>query len=184
MGKTKPDCKTCIYRAENRIWKCNYETVTGHTRLAVPAKRCKHYVKGKMVKTSPFDLMEKLRRAENAEKTKKPGQPGKYDWALAKQLYDAGKNDAEISRELGCTANTVRLWRGRNKLASHAPKGFPPKPQKYDWEKGRALYDAGKNDAEIARELGCTDHAVRNWRVRRQLPANRAPGFLRKEETT
>lgn len=183
MGKTKPDCKTCVYRAVNRMWLCNYETVTGHTRKAVPAKRCKHFKAGPPIQNSSFDLMEKLRRAENAEKPKKPGQ-GKYDWALAKQLYDAGKNDAEISRELGCTANTVRLWRGRNKLASHAPKGFPPKPQKYDWEKGRALYDAGKNDAEIARELGCTDHAVRNWRVRRQLPANRAPGFLRKEETT
>ena len=247
MGRVKPDCNTCVYRKENGLWKCNYETVTGHTRLAVPANRCKHYKKGPALRASTIELMDKMRIAEGRERQepneydllkelekkekKKPkGRDPIYDWERAKVLYEEGKSDSEIGKELGCSSNTVRLWRGRCKLASNVPKGWHPEP-KYDWEKarklydagmsdariakalgcqnetvgkwrrreglevnkserqkvfdwelGRKLYDEGKNDAQIAKALGCTDKAVRNWRFRRKLPANRVPGFLKKEE--
>lgn len=252
MGRIKPDCDTCMYRAENRIWKCNYETITGHTRLAVPANRCKHYKEGPVMRATTFELMEKVRRAEGREdkmkhhkdlmpepvvrqkkerkREQKPKEP-RYDWEKAQALYEAGKNDAEIARELGCTANSVRLWRKRCGHASRVPKGWHPEPRYdwakgralydagwsdaniakelgcsndtvgkwrkreklpanksvklgtklYDWDKGRKLYEAGMNDCQIAKELGCTDKAVRNWRFRRKLPANRVPGFIRKE---
>ena len=186
MGKKKPDCNTCIYRAVNRAWKCNFESIIGRTRRAVPAKRCKEYKKGDPVQRNSFELMEKLRRAENAEKTqRKPqGPKEKYDWSIAKRLYDEGKNDGEISRVMGCTPGVVHQWRVRNKLPRNTNVGWRGKQAKYDWEKGRQLYDEGKGDGEIAKELGCSNKTVRNWRKRRALPARRAPGGQKKEKTT
>ena len=43
---------------------------------------------------------------------------------------------------------------------------------KYDWEKGRELYDQKKNDREISREMGVSVGAVKAWRKREGLPAN------------
>lgn len=185
MGK-KPDCSICMYRAVNRIWKCNYETVTGHTRKAVPPKLCKHFKEGPAIHNPTFDLAAKLRRAENAEKTqRKPqGPKEKYDWSIAKRLYDEGKNDGEISRVMGCTPGVVHQWRNRNKLPRNTNVGWRGKQAKYDWEKGRRLYDEGKGDGEIAKKLGCSNKTVRNWRHRRALPARLAPGGQKKEKTT
>ena len=42
---------------------------------------------------------------------------------------------------------------------------------RYDWEKGRELYDRGYNDDRIAEELGCAPRTVEEWRQRRHLPA-------------
>lgn len=50
------------------------------------------------------------------------------------------------------------------------------KKTKYDYEKGRSLYEKGKNDGEISRVLGCRPADVRNWRVRERLPANATAG--------
>lgn len=44
---------------------------------------------------------------------------------------------------------------------------------KYDWERGRELYEAGGTDREIAHELGCAPHTVYEWRQRSgYLPRN------------
>jgi uncharacterized protein YjcR len=102
----------------------------------------------------------------------------KYDWEKARKLYDAGMSDARIAKELGCQNETVGKWRHREGLKVNKDE----RQKMFDWELGRKLYEEGKNDAQIAKELGCTDKAVRNWRFRRKLPANRAPGFLKKEE--
>ena len=61
MGKTKPDCKKCVFRAVNRPWLCDYETVTGHTRLAEPPKKCTHFKEGEPARQNGFELLEKLR---------------------------------------------------------------------------------------------------------------------------
>ena len=56
------------------------------------------------------------------------------------------------------------------------PKERIPSTQeqtKYDWIMGRALYDAGMTDREIAAALGCTQSAVKWWRRRRSLPVNK-----------
>ena len=42
---------------------------------------------------------------------------------------------------------------------------------RYDWEKGRELYDRGYNDDRIAEELGCSPRTVEEWRRRHHLPA-------------
>lgn len=184
MGRIKPDCDICVYRAVNRAWKCNYETVTGHTRMAVPAKRCKHFKAGPPIHNPTFDLAAKLRQAENAEKRTPAGPKEKYEWDVARRLYDEGKNDGEIARIMGCTPGVVHQWRNRNKLPANTAAGWRGKPAKYDWEKGRKLYDEGKGDGEIAKALGCSNKTVRNWRKRRALPARLAPGGQKKEKKT
>ena len=179
MGKKKPSCDICMYRAVKRAWKCNYETVTRHTRKAAPASRCKHFKEGEPQRTEPFDLLGKIRRAENAEtpKRKSTGAVEKYDWDRAKALYDEGKNDAEIARDLGCRPGVVRQWRVRRNLTANRKAGWTGNQAKYDWDKGRRLHAEGKDDGEIGKELGCSGKIVRNWRLRNGLEANRKPGW-------
>ena len=61
-------------------------------------------------------------------------------------------------------------------------KGVPQKglarsyPFKVDRIKLRTLYDRGLNDAEIAREIGCSESTVFNWRHENELPANAKKG--------
>lgn len=55
------------------------------------------------------------------------------------------------------------------------PKPKPPAERDrvlYDWERGRALYDAGYTDREISETLGCTREAVKWWRRKQHLPAH------------
>lgn len=178
MGKKNPDCSTCIYRAVNRAWKCNYETVTGHTRKAVPASRCADYREGNPEKNSPLELLEKLRRAEKEEKKRKPrGVKEKYDWDIAKRLYDEGKNDGEIARVMGCTPGVVRQWRNRNKLPANATAGWRARPAKHNWDLAMKLYQEGKSDGEVGREMGCSGKVVANWRRRQGLKANKPQGW-------
>ena len=50
---------------------------------------------------------------------------------------------------------------------------------KFDWKKSRELYDAGKNDQEIADVLGCSSNSVFSWRKENGLPANAARGWYK-----
>lgn len=45
------------------------------------------------------------------------------------------------------------------------------RPGKYDWARGRALYEEGASDRAIAEELGCSVPAVFAWRKREKLPS-------------
>ena len=47
-----------------------------------------------------------------------------------------------------------------------------PGRSKYDWVRGRELYEQGMNDHEIAAALGCDSRAVWHWRSREGLSAN------------
>ena len=70
-----------------------------------------------------------------------------------------------------------RIGRCREKpepSSADRAKAGGPKP-KYDWGRGRALYDQGKNDREISRVLGCDPHTVYQWRRKLGLRANAGP---------
>ena len=67
------------------------------------------------------------------------------------------------------------------------PKRAPDKPDarkngRIDPARARELYDAGKNDVEIAAELGINHNTVYAWRKRNGLKANAAPAFQRKKK--
>ncbi len=56
-----------------------------------------------------------------------------------------------------------------------APKERIPSERaqsKYDWSKGRELYNGGATDREIAEALGCSREAVKWWRRRNRLTVN------------
>ena len=64
------------------------------------------------------------------------GAKPKYDWEKARQLYDQGWNDGQISREIGCTPHTVCGWRQKEGLPANTVVGGR---RKYD---KRSHYDA------------------------------------------
>lgn len=101
-----------------------------------------------------------------------PGGPEKYNWLMARRLYNEGKIDREIARELGCRAATVSAWRHREGLAAH---GSAPK---YDKARALELVKSGASEAEVARELGCSKSAVKSWKRRAGLtvPKKKADG--------
>lgn len=86
--------------------RCDYASITGHTRMAVPPEKCISYEpeKGEM-----GELIRKTR--------------AKPDWAAAMILYERGMNDAEIAAQMGCSRYTVQGWRYRNKLHANCGKG-------------------------------------------------------------
>lgn len=51
----------------------------------------------------------------------------RIDTVRARELYDAGKNDAEIAAELGTKHGTIYAWRKRNGLKANATSAFQQK---------------------------------------------------------
>lgn len=125
MGRAK--CERCMFRApEGADYRCDYCAVTGHTRLAVPPEMCLHFREGKRIdrsqeKTEPFHETVPRTMARHGGRS-----TPKYNWRWGKVLYDQGKNDVEISRELGCDPHTVYRW--RRKLGLTANAGARGKP--------------------------------------------------------
>lgn len=96
------------------------------------------------------------------------------DAALAMEFYQKGMTDRQISEALGVGLDTVRKWRYRAGLVSHRPPLV--KPSRLDADgKGMELYRQGLSDREIGAAFDMTASAVRDWRLRRGLKANRAP---------
>ena len=124
MGTTKPDCKTCIFRAkENSLHRCDYASVTGHTRKAQDPEKCTYYRKGKRIEQGEYRLLEEVLNAPKQKRAKGAGKKPVYDWEKAMKLYRQGKNDGQISRVLGCGPSAVYGWRKQRKLPANAKAG-------------------------------------------------------------
>lgn len=174
MSKNKEKCHECIFRGDGfTCVGCDYFTITGHVRGAVPAEECTHFRKGDRMTKGEYRLLQDVLR----EKPKRKRNPGagaklKYDWDLARKMYDTGCNDGEIARKLGCVSSTVRTWRIQNNLPAHATVGGSQK--RFDWSLARELYDKGYDDEVISGAIGCARVTVEKWRIRRGLPSNAA----------
>lgn len=104
MQSKKDKCRSCCYRTRpGLMYKCDYASMTGHTRLAVPPNKCKHY-------KPEGDVPVRKTRA-------------RPDWKAAMVFYEQGMNDAEIAGRLGCSHFTVQSWRHRNKLHANCGRG-------------------------------------------------------------
>ena len=109
----KERCGKCIYRAAKfEVYQCDYASITGKTRKAVPAERCRHFRPG-----DPVESPAKTVHLKNS-KTFRQRRPRRavYDWGRGRKLYDAGTPDSGIAKELGCSAGAVQDWRRRNGL--------------------------------------------------------------------
>ena len=70
-------------------------------------------------------------RAENHGEVQNPNMTGN-----AEDSYAQGKNDREISKELGCDPHTVYLWRKKSGLAANAGARGKPVRQVSQGESG------------------------------------------------
>lgn len=119
--KKKTRCSRCVFRADPlKIYKCNYEGITGHTRKGQPPEECTYFKEGARID----DPHKRTKAMTVVRRRRKPGggKP-KYNWDRALELYLEGKNDGEIGREIGCAAHTVNQWRHRVNLIANVKRG-------------------------------------------------------------
>lgn len=148
----------CIYRNHadpEMSGRCHYWMITGRCRIV--------------------GLPERLQLPCNCPYYEPGGgkpKPALSDWReKAWALYEAGATDKEIAEAVGKSVITVRDYRRRAWAA-------PPNPDKkgpgtrFDWKKAKELHRRGLNDAQIAREIGCSPSTVRNWRFKQNLFSN------------
>lgn len=126
-------CPKCIFRANKFApYTCDYASITGKTRGAMPAEQCIHFASGERIeertdivvseKSPP--LKDKKEKTVIQTERKERKSSWKFDWDMAKRLYDAGMNDHEIGKEIGASASTVMSWRKRRKLRANAVAGW------------------------------------------------------------
>jgi DNA-binding CsgD family transcriptional regulator len=86
--------------------------------------------------------------------------------AKSQTLYDLGKNDAEIARELNCNSETIRQWRIKNDY----PKNFKySNLHKINVEILKELVENGFKDSEIANMLKVSVDGVYASRLRNNI---------------
>ena len=112
----KEKCRQCVFRSRFPAYKCNFASLMGHTRKAVPPEKCAHFIAGKRLETpeEAKALLEKLAKKAARKERKKP------DWSRGLELYRLGKNDGEIAVELSVSIGAVCGWRRRNGLPANA----------------------------------------------------------------
>ncbi len=91
-----------------------------------------------------------------------------YDPEVFLAMYNKGYSDNRMSMLTGYHTSIIAAWRKSNHLPPVSRGGKEPE---IDRKKMRELYDQGMFDSQIAHELGCSDSAVRHWRMRAGLPA-------------
>ena len=190
------DRRSCMYHSQNNRWGCDFSDITGTCRLSMFTKEerdaHKCYKKGK------HPRQEIIIGGGRTPLTFTP-RKCKYDWDLAKQLYDKGLNDPEIAealtekklddlcRELGvdeltdeqiykntCKAGSVFGWRKKHTLAANSVKC--PTAERH--EELLALYEECGSDREIAERSGFSAFTIFRWRVENNLPCKGRPQNL------
>lgn len=85
------------------------------------------------------------------------------------ELYRQGLNDCQISRELGVTDTSIRLWRKARGLPSNRPVNrLTPEQAALRMQ----MYEAGASDREIGEALGLNPNNVNVWRQLKKLKCN------------
>ena len=91
--------------------------------------------------------------------------------------------EADITRKCGLYKPGTALTRGKPKPIVISEKSPPERGgRKYDWKRFRSLWDEGRTDGEIAREMRCNKETVAKWRRKEGLPFRRKRAQLTREE--
>lgn len=112
-------CDTCLYQ-DRHTCTCDFYLMTGQRRKS-PVEDCERWNARNGRNHVPHIVVAK----EPAKKQEKPTKR-QLRWQKMRDLYDAGKNDSEIAREVGLTSAAVGIWRRRNDL----PRLFLGRPRK------------------------------------------------------
>ena len=123
----KVRCGKCMFRGKaGAPYRCDYCYITGTTRKAQSAEKCRFFRAGERIEPERWAAMaaqERLRAAEDQKP--KIGKPRKCDWDQARKLYDQGLSDEEIGQAIGCKRSTVCTWRKKNNLPFHPAAKSP-----------------------------------------------------------
>lgn len=115
-------CGYCLYTGKSLIKEY------GHIGAQAIRDCCRHY-SDDFQKTCALSTNATYRGCHSAEELdrakKRHNEKGLADRearkAKIKSLYESGKNDTEIARELGIKTYRVKAWRDENNLPSNAP---------------------------------------------------------------
>lgn len=89
MGRAK--CEQCIFRAQaGATYRCDYCAITGHTRLAAPPEKCRHFQAGARIERTQENKAAFV-EATPRPKVRRGGSRTKYDWGYGRALYDQEK---------------------------------------------------------------------------------------------
>ena len=154
---------------------CNYFFITGRTKTSLGeadiTRKCGLYRTGKTETRRPQPIVVSAKRPPDRTPKVRMSTAGrkKYDWAQFRALWEEGKRDTEIAREIGCNADTVRRWRRRAGLAPNAFRYV------IDPEELKKCWAEGLNDPQIAERLGASRPSVYKARKKLELPPNAPP---------
>lgn len=99
-------CKGCIYLGE-QVKSCDYFLITGKRRPCPPGEGCTAKHCGKKGHTRPFEMRAHSTRFHRMV-------PATERDPRILELYEAGKTDAEISRETEHSISAIYNWRKRH----------------------------------------------------------------------
>lgn len=135
MKAEKDRCGKCMYGAGAlSVFRCNYAGLTGRTRKAQPPEACTYFRAGQRLVT-PEEAARQQEARQKKPECRKTARG--LDWEKGWDLYQQGKNDGEIAREMGCSTGAVFRWRKRNGMPPNAEPGWnPPKRRLRREERG------------------------------------------------
>lgn len=166
-------CRYHAGRVDGNVPSCNYFFATGRTKHSLGeadiTRKCGLFEDGPKIRAGAKPIVVSAAHP--------PEHGRRYDWKQFQAMYDEGKNDAAIGRELGCCADTVTNWRKR--------MGLPPVRRRSPIARDalRADWEAGMTDRQIAERHGVTKSVVCCLRNRMGLPSHIPPsGGVKKRE--
>lgn len=199
--KSRPGCKGCIHCGPT--FPCEFILNNGHSPsyygVKLPPKGIGCPLKDEGTKARrivPLKIGSRLsgevcRDASQGPSGRRGRRPA-IDPAAFQQLYEAGKFDSAIAKELGVSKHCVCKYRQRRGLPSNYQKAKAENPNLKVPRRKRSVFDApeimeaykaGAGDQELAALAGTSVAAVRMWRQRRSLPCNYLLAGKKKESS-
>lgn len=199
MSRQRKSCmRPCKYRGSaERGGGCEYLCMTGKSRLkavydtlGVERLSAEQLRKEPLLRPENCPVFEKRQRGQASRRqppvllpgsqVRKPKKHRKahnrgvysFDTGIALRLYRGGLNDNQIARELGVKRANIFWWRKVNGLPSLW------EPERMPGETIQKLFAEGRTNEEIARAIGKSTRAVKNWRMKHGLK------YGRKEDKT
>lgn len=147
-------CEGC-YFLSNYFGCCNYLIFTDKRRPCPGGEGC-------TVKTVLGKNWRKYAPKSNAG-----GRRVKWDTEKGLKMWLNGRSYAEIAAAMGVTPRAVLEFKQRHWEHMTPMRKQKSKQERFEWntKKGYEMYKAGATDTEIAKAVGRSTEAVRNYRV-------------------
>lgn len=147
-------CEGCWFLGQS-LGSCNYLIFTGKRRPCPGGKGC-------TVKTVPGKNWRKY-----APRSSNGGSNVGWDTEKGLKMWLNGRSYGEIAKEMGVTTGAIASYKKKHWENLEPMRKQKSKQERFKWDtkKGFAMYKAGASDVEIAKAVGRSPEAVRNYRV-------------------